>query len=225
MLYLNRFRGKPAIPSLIGLSPLATIHPSILQHTRVRPSNKFSVWSWLDHLDSGHIMLTFESLFLAFTTPTFNNLSSLALYTRWPIIQKVYWHHLIIIDSNGFRRLLVLKFNFYFTPLPTDLFTRSDSLTVLLCAIGYLGVFRLSRWIYFIQIMNHISQSTLINTMEVIEYRPFTYYGVPFQDTSSITVHSNFSLFRIRSPLLPKSNFISTQIATQMFHFAILSEK
>jgi len=29
-LYLNRFRGKPAIPSLIGLSPLAAIHPSIL---------------------------------------------------------------------------------------------------------------------------------------------------------------------------------------------------
>lgn len=29
-LYLNRFRGKPAIPSLIGLSPLATIHLSIL---------------------------------------------------------------------------------------------------------------------------------------------------------------------------------------------------
>ena len=30
ILYFNRFRGKPAIPSLIGLSPLTTIHPSIL---------------------------------------------------------------------------------------------------------------------------------------------------------------------------------------------------
>lgn len=35
-LYLNRFRGKPAISSLFGLSPLFTIHLSIMQHTRVR---------------------------------------------------------------------------------------------------------------------------------------------------------------------------------------------
>lgn len=40
-LYLNRFRGKPAISSLNGLSPLTTIHPSIMQHTRVRSSYEY----------------------------------------------------------------------------------------------------------------------------------------------------------------------------------------
>ena len=36
MLYLNRFRRKPAILSLIGLSPLFTAHPSGFQPTPVR---------------------------------------------------------------------------------------------------------------------------------------------------------------------------------------------
>jgi len=40
-LYLNRFRGKPAIPSLIGLSPLTTIHPSILLIHGCGPQKKY----------------------------------------------------------------------------------------------------------------------------------------------------------------------------------------
>ena len=40
-LYLNRFRGKPAIPSLIGLSPLTTIHLSILLIHECGPQKKY----------------------------------------------------------------------------------------------------------------------------------------------------------------------------------------
>jgi len=36
--YLNRFRRKPAIPTLTRLSRLFSIHLSIMQHTQVRSS-------------------------------------------------------------------------------------------------------------------------------------------------------------------------------------------
>ncbi len=35
--YLNSFRGEPAIPGLIGLSPPATGHPLIFQHSQAHP--------------------------------------------------------------------------------------------------------------------------------------------------------------------------------------------
>jgi len=64
--YLYRFRRKPAISSLYGLSPLFTTLLSILQHTRVRSSWWLflqSTWSWIDHLTSGHIWIIFTFIF------------------------------------------------------------------------------------------------------------------------------------------------------------------
>ena len=43
--YFNKFRGEPAILSMIGLSPLTTIHPSILQHARVQSSKLFKLFN------------------------------------------------------------------------------------------------------------------------------------------------------------------------------------
>lgn len=39
-LYLNRFAENQLFPSLIGLSPLATSHPELLQQLWVRSSSK-----------------------------------------------------------------------------------------------------------------------------------------------------------------------------------------
>ncbi len=50
--YLNSFRGEPAIPGLIGLSPPATSHPLIFQHYRFGPPvsvTQPSTCPWLDH--------------------------------------------------------------------------------------------------------------------------------------------------------------------------------
>ena len=76
---------------MIGLSPLIATHPSILQHTRVRPSKRQSnsACSQLDHLISGLMSATKSPLLLAFATPSHNCLSSPHLLTHWPIIQKV----------------------------------------------------------------------------------------------------------------------------------------
>jgi len=42
-LFLKKFRGKQAIPSLIDLSPLIKIHPRFLQQSQVQPSKIFLV--------------------------------------------------------------------------------------------------------------------------------------------------------------------------------------
>lgn len=84
-LYFNRFRGKPAISSLDGLSPLTTIRPSIMQHTRVRSSlgcyttfNLIMVRS----LDFGSYIYNYHNFLFAFAAPTFINLSLLYIYTH-----------------------------------------------------------------------------------------------------------------------------------------------
>jgi hypothetical protein len=55
LLYLNRFRGEPAITKLNKPFTLITNHLKILQHLRVQPS----ACSLLDRLVSGQILQTF----------------------------------------------------------------------------------------------------------------------------------------------------------------------
>jgi len=79
-LYLNRFRGKPAItkfdwpftPSHNSSPPFSTDVSSVLHI----PIKNLSTWSWLDHLVSGLRPITNYALFkLAFATPTPKGLS------------------------------------------------------------------------------------------------------------------------------------------------------
>lgn len=108
ILYLNRFRGKPAIPSLFGLSPLITIHLSILhihefgpQQKKAFASNKKkSICNQQKYFVFNRIKirsLGFGSYFnnfciisyLIFLCLPIKNLSLLLKYTNIPIMQKV----------------------------------------------------------------------------------------------------------------------------------------
>ena len=85
-------------PSLIGLSPLITTHPRLLQQPRVRPSNAshctFSlVITRSLGFGSNATNYVRRHLKLAFALPTPNGLSTLVTLTRWFIIQKARSHH------------------------------------------------------------------------------------------------------------------------------------
>ena len=141
-LYLNRFRGEPAISGLIGLSPLTTSHP--------RPFSTFtgsvlqwcyppSTWSWLDHPVSGLIRELIRPIQTRFRCAyTYRlklatNTKSLTHYT------KVRRHHCEV----PLRLFVGIRFQVYFTPLVGVLFTFPSRY---LFTIGHRGVFRLGGW-------------------------------------------------------------------------------
>ena len=85
-LYLNIFRGEPAISKFVCLSPLSTAHPSIFQHTTVRASTRFYSRFTLAMDRSLGFGPTprnyFAQLRLAFATATPVGLTSLRKVTR-----------------------------------------------------------------------------------------------------------------------------------------------
>lgn len=98
-LYLNRFRRKPAISSLSNLSPLSTIHPSIMQHTRVQ-SSKINLIMDIS-LDFGSYLKNSSKMSTCINYAFHFKLCLLFKYTNGPMMQKVYWYN-FIIAANAF---------------------------------------------------------------------------------------------------------------------------
>jgi len=93
-LYLNRFRGKPDISSLFNLSPLSTIHPSIMQHTRVQSLeiNNFINLIMDISLDFGSYLKNYSIVYTCMNCACHLKLCLLFKYTNGPMMQKVYCH-------------------------------------------------------------------------------------------------------------------------------------
>lgn len=96
ILYFNRFRRKPAIPSLISLSPLSTIHPNLLQQTRVQPSTPLFAMLQLDHGQITWIRVIQKSLWSF----------SLRIYFSF------YARHFYILVDPLYKRYRVILANF-----------------------------------------------------------------------------------------------------------------
>ena len=155
-LYFHKFRGKPAIPSLIGLSPLFTTHLSVLPHTRVRSSRShdLSTWSWIVHLASGHIYMT-QASFTRFHYVSF---------FRFKL--AIYIYSLTHYAKGILSQLLLLQINFsvYFQVLFHRLSKASVPLSLtLLFSFGHMMFFRVRKWSSFIQIL--VPYNILLSTL------------------------------------------------------------
>lgn len=98
---------------MISLSPLSAFHPMTLPRQQVQPSTRYYSRIRLNTLRSFRFgsyngNYTEQEMFIA--APS-HDLTSLALYTRRPIMQKVRSHH-----GNGLLLLLSFEFRFYFNP-------------------------------------------------------------------------------------------------------------
>ena len=101
------FAENQLFPSLISLSPLATSHPRVLQHTWVQPSKMYYHFfnlliarslgfgsNWNNSRIDQRSKRSFLTLWIfVFTTPPPNGLSMLIQFTRWPIMQKVHRYY------------------------------------------------------------------------------------------------------------------------------------
>ena len=102
-----------------------------------------------------------------------------------------------------------------------------------LFAIGHQRVFSLAGWSPQIQTGFHVAGPTQVPNKLTLPftYRTFTVYGATFQTlwlgiisrksgpTTPTRNSSWFRLFRVRSPLLTESIFLSTPPVTEMFQF------
>ena len=108
------FGENELFPSLIGLSPLPTVHPKTFQRLRVRSSTSFYRSFNLPMVRSPPFRvhyLQLSALFrLAFATPPpLKGLSLLQIITPRPIMQKVRRH-----PTRGLRPLVGNKFQILF---------------------------------------------------------------------------------------------------------------
>ena len=112
------FAENQLFPSLISLSPLATSHPCILQHTWVRSSKMcYHIFNLLMARSLGFgsycinlclNTIQFPLWEVVFTSPPPHGLSLLMHYTRWPIMQKVHrYREYDKIFINTLLRLIV----------------------------------------------------------------------------------------------------------------------
>ncbi len=83
-------------------------------------ATKTSPWPWIGHPVSGLQQQTTRPFRLAFASaPSLSDLTSLAVVTRWPILQKVRRHTLSIV----LRLLVGIRFQVLFHSPPGVLFT------------------------------------------------------------------------------------------------------
>ena len=113
----------------------------VLNRTRFEPPVNFtspSLWSWIDHPVSGLFYSTLALLRLAFALTTYLKYLILPLrITRWPILQKVRHHTVVLCLLVGarFQVLFHSPFGVLFTFPSRYLF-----------AIGHMLVFSLRGW-------------------------------------------------------------------------------
>lgn len=110
MLYLNRFRRKPAILSLIRLSLLTTNHPSIFLHTRVRSFYNIFIFN-LFIVRSLNFGLFLVTLFLHFKTQCFlAYILKVKLATINKLIDPLCKRYAVLFYKS-INRLKTLNFN------------------------------------------------------------------------------------------------------------------
>ena len=176
------FAENQLFPGLIGLSPLITDHPQLLQQHMVRPSSAcyrtFSL-SMTRSPGFGSNPCNLVALFrLAFATPTPIGLSLLHRLTRWPIIQEVRRH------DSSFRRFLIaptacrhsvsdtisLPLSGCFSPFPHG----TCSLSVTEEYLGLEGGPPMFK-------QDFTCPALLEDLLCFYPYGTFTHYGLPFQ--------------------------------------------
>ncbi len=104
------FAENQLLRNLISLSPLSAFHPITLPRKMVQPST----WNYsrihLNTLRSFRFVSYNANSWIAFAPAPSLELTSLTLYTRRPIMQKVRSHPL------GLLLLFSFEFQFYFNP-------------------------------------------------------------------------------------------------------------
>lgn len=135
--------------------------------------------------DFGSYLINSRFLRLAFTTPTFTNLSSLIKYTRRPIMQKVQCHnHLRMQVTATYASQYLVSELFNASPWP--LFTFPSQYSFTFGYLGFLGLvsgltfsyflFYLVRFIYFFR-QNYSCFALLNYYMAMTDTGTLTLYG------------------------------------------------
>ena len=99
-------------------------------------------------------------------------LTSLLKVTRWPIIQKVRSHTLVLL------LLVRTRFQILFTPLTEVLFAFPSRYWF---TIGHSVVFSLRGWSPYLQTGYHVSRSTLFSSSAAVVYVTITLFRLPSQ--------------------------------------------
>ena len=144
--------------------------------------------------------------------------------TRRLIMQKARRHP----GEPGLRPLVSVRFQVLLTPLVGVLFIVQSPYWF---TIGHRGVFSLGRWAARLHAEFHELRATLVHlgpsSQPLQDYhllwfdfhRRFTVArGVPYRCPQP-RAEARFGLFRLRSPLLTESRFLSFPAGTKMFQF------
>ena len=183
------------------------------------PLTAASTWTWIDHPVSGLLLLTLALLRLGF--PTAPHLKCLTLpvsVTRRTVLQKVRGS-----SNNDVPQLVNTGFQVLFHSPPGVLFTFPSQYYALSVTKEYLALEGGPS--DFPQGFSCLAVLWILPLPAVFMYGAFTLSGLPSQAvplTDRLTyavlnpsMHARwFGLFRVRSPLLPESMFLSLPPAT-----------
>ena len=183
------------------------------------PLTAASTWTWIDHPVSGLLLLTLALLRLGF--PTAPHLKCLTLpvsVTRRTVLQKVRGS-----SNNDVPQLVDTGFQVLFHSPPGVLFTFPSQYYALSVTKEYLALEGGPS--DFPQGFSCLAVLWILPLPTVFMYGAFTLSGLPSQAvplTDRLTyavlnpsMHARwFGLFRVRSPLLPESMFLSLPPAT-----------
>ena len=128
-----------------------------------------SLWPWIDHPVSGLSSLTFALLRLAFAkASSLKDLTLLNLITRWPILQKVRHHTLVLclLVGTRFQVLFHSPFGVLFTFPSRYLF-----------AIGHMLVFSLRGWSPYLHSKLLVFTATCPHNIVLFAYKTVTFFG------------------------------------------------
>ena len=183
------------------------------------PFTATSTWTWIDHPVSGLLRLTFALFRLGFpSAPHLKCLTSPASVTRRTVLQKVRGS-----SYKDVPQLVNTGFQVLFHSPPGVLFTFPSQYYALSVTKEYLALEGGPS--DFPQGFSCLAVLWILPLPTVFMYGAFTLSGLPSQAvplTDRLTyavlnpsMHARwFGLFRVRSPLLPESMFLSLPPAT-----------
>jgi hypothetical protein len=183
------------------------------------PFTATSTWTWIDHPVSGLLRLTFALFRLGFpSAPHLQCLTSPASVTRRTVLQKVRGS-----SYKDVPQLVNIWFQVLFHSPPGVLFTFPSQYYALSVTKEYLALEGGPS--DFPQGFSCLAVLWILPLPTVFMYGAFTLSGLPSQAvplTDRLTyavlnpsMHARwFGLFRVRSPLLPESMFLSLPPAT-----------
>ena len=183
------------------------------------PFTATSTWTWIDHPVSGLLRLTFALFRLGFpSAPHLQCLTSPASVTRRTVLQKVRGS-----SYKDVPQLVNTGFQVLFHSPPGVLFTFPSQYYALSVTKEYLALEGGPS--DFPQGFSCLAVLWILPLLIVFMYGAFTLSGPPSQAvplTNQLTyavlnpsMHARwFGLFRVRSPLLPESMFLSLPPAT-----------